>query len=72
MNVEEFQEEKLCARCGHSEGRHKTAGGFCKHCPCDGFVEEKEHTDGKIAGVIQNSTSDCRCDCEQGRLKSDD
>jgi hypothetical protein len=32
-------DEKLCAACGHSESRHQTAGGFCKHCPCPRFIE---------------------------------
>lgn len=36
----ETDEEKLCATCGHSESRHQTAGGFCKHCTCTQFVEE--------------------------------
>ena len=32
--------EKTCAACGHSEARHQTAGGFCKHCPCEKFIED--------------------------------
>lgn len=38
-NDEDFLNEKLCAVCGHSESRHQTAGGFCKHCPCIEFVD---------------------------------
>ena len=33
-------EEKVCAECGHSESRHLTLGGFCKHCTCTQFIEE--------------------------------
>lgn len=32
-------DEKMCADCGHSESRHQTAGGFCKHCPCNKFID---------------------------------
>lgn len=33
----ENEEEPMCADCGHSKSRHETAGGFCKHCPCNEF-----------------------------------
>lgn len=36
----ETAEGKTCAACGHSEARHRTAGGFCKHCPCEKFIED--------------------------------
>ena len=29
--------EKVCVTCGHIESQHRTAGGFCKHCPCVKF-----------------------------------
>ena len=35
----EAKEEKFCLECGHSESFHNTLGGFCKHCPCDAFVD---------------------------------
>ena len=36
---DDLPNEKMCATCGHSESRHQTAGGFCKHCTCNEFVE---------------------------------
>jgi hypothetical protein len=36
---EDLPNEKTCATCGHSESRHQTAGGFCKHCTCNEFVD---------------------------------
>ena len=40
VTTETDPEEKMCAACGHSESRHNTAGGFCKHCPCVRFIEK--------------------------------
>ncbi len=37
------EQESLCAECGHSKARHETAGGFCKHCPCNEFKYTNEH-----------------------------
>lgn len=34
--------EKMCAACGHSESRHDTAGGYCKHCPCNEFIDDEQ------------------------------
>lgn len=34
-----LQNETSCKNCGHSKSRHQTPGGFCKHCPCNEFVE---------------------------------
>lgn len=36
---QKFDEPRFC-RCGDSEGRHETPGGYCKHCPCSGFEHE--------------------------------
>ena len=36
-NLGEDVSEVFCANCGHSKSRHQTAGGFCKHCPCNEF-----------------------------------
>lgn len=30
--------EKVCVICGHIKSQHRTAGGFCKHCPCVKFA----------------------------------
>jgi hypothetical protein len=49
--------EKVCANCGHSESRHKTAGGFCKHCTCNAFVNEDSETCDCDRTVIH----DCTC-----------
>ena len=34
-----LQTETSCKNCGHSKSRHETAGGFCKHCNCNEFIE---------------------------------
>lgn len=34
---DDWLNEPMCSSCGHSESRHKTAGGFCKHCTCNEF-----------------------------------
>lgn len=41
----ENEEETMCADCGHSKSRHETAGGFCKHCPCNEFKKKEEVKD---------------------------
>jgi len=33
--------EKICVTCGHIKSQHKTAGGFCKHCPCVKFESRR-------------------------------
>ena len=33
--------EKVCVTCGHIESQHRTAGGFCKHCPCVKFQRRR-------------------------------
>lgn len=35
-------EEQFCAACGCSKARHQTAGGFCKHCLCEKFIEKEK------------------------------
>ena len=36
---DDWLNEPMCKTCGHSKSRHNTAGGFCKHCTCNEFVE---------------------------------
>lgn len=37
--IHKYRDGSFCSRCGHSQARHMTIGGFCKHCSCDEFIE---------------------------------